>query len=262
MLTPGLSAAEKAMFSRDGFAFCLLGQTRLRGINASEIRLEVLRLPGQGRGPVTAYLTSSPGSQLQHPGMIEVQPLRTETQAQNSLSIAVQPAEQLTWDLWLWVLVAHSQAAEAGQPMQSYMVRHTKPVPANLRADSKPRKTDLQFTDQPLSRNGLHQRLKQHLQSISASGGESMHSFKRGVAQQEESLGHEDIAIMDKLLMQTRSVLKGNYLASGRHESGVTRIRSSAAQATSSRPAKRLACQQVGPFNLCWSCLSWASCCM
>ena len=66
MLTPGLSATEKALFSRD--AFCLLWQTGLRGINASEIRLEDPKLPGHGRNSVAAYLSSSPGTQLQQPG--------------------------------------------------------------------------------------------------------------------------------------------------------------------------------------------------
>ena len=61
----------------------------------------------QGRGSVAAYLASSPRTQLQYPGVMEGPPLRTKIQAQNYLSIAVQPAEQ-PWtcgrELW-WPMV-------------------------------------------------------------------------------------------------------------------------------------------------------------
>ena len=85
MHTPNKLLFETALLTRDGFAFCLLWQTGLRGINAREITLDDFMLPGQGRGSVRQHLDSHLVSgqlhQVQHPGCIEVHPLRTKTNA-------------------------------------------------------------------------------------------------------------------------------------------------------------------------------------
>ena len=84
------------------------------------------------------------------------------------------------------------------------------------------------FAEQPLSRAGLHGRLKCHLTSIAAYDGESSHSFRRGMAQHQAAAGKPHAEIMRQMLLQTDRIFQGKYLASGRHHHGVKRARCTA----------------------------------
>ena len=93
-LTDSKSALDKAMLARDGFVFCLLWQTGMRGLNAAETTLDDFMLPGLSRGSLKAYLISisSTAWQSQHPGTIEVHPLKTKTHAVDPYSISLPRA--------------------------------------------------------------------------------------------------------------------------------------------------------------------------
>ena len=225
---PESSAADRALAARDAFAFCLLWQTGMRGTNAREITLQDFMLPNKGRGSVAACLISSLHSQLQHPGTIHVQPLRTKTHAHNTCMIIIPAADNPVLDTWYWMAAAYAMAALNNQPMHHYMVRSSTRKAAKQVQDSHQHMGTAHYEDQPLSRSGLYERLKLHLRSIDAYAKESMHSFRRGMAQHRAAQGHTHEAIMDNMLLQTRSILQTVYLPPGRKESGVKRLRSSA----------------------------------
>ena len=117
-IAPHATAADKAMYDKDGFAFSLLWATGMRGINAASIELADFQLPGQGRDSVTRYLSSTNPEQLQHPGTLLVQPRHLKTCQNNPHSISISPAAGTKLDVWLWLLTAyllaeHSPAHQA-----------------------------------------------------------------------------------------------------------------------------------------------------
>ena len=222
------SAMDRAMLIRDGFAFCLLWQTGLRGINASECMLDDFTLPGQQRGSLKAYISSQQPMLMQHPGQIEVHPLRTKTNAENTGRVRVEPAALPILDLWFWLLALLANAISIRQPISQYMVRASKP--AVTQGSPSP-----VFAEQQLCRSGLHNRLKKHLKQISAYQGESMHSFRRGSSQYKLASGQPKSAIKQDMLIKGSDVLE-LYLAAGRDDSGVKRLRTAAGQALASLP--------------------------
>ena len=204
------------------------------GINAREITLDDFILPGQGRGSVKQYLDSHLAQKqlqlVQHPGLIEAHPLRTKTNAQNPHSIPIQRSEHVVLDVWFWLMAVHVYAAMTHQPLQTHMVRASKPVPAAppaVAAALLPSSVYC-FAEQPLSHGGLHGRLKHHLTSIAAYEGESLHSFRRGMAQHQAAASQAHADIMRQMLLQTQQVFEAKYLASGRHNHGVKRARCTA----------------------------------
>ena len=62
MRTPSTPVFDSALLTRNGFAFSLLWQTGLRGINAREITLDDFLLPGQGISQTVPGHPSSPES--------------------------------------------------------------------------------------------------------------------------------------------------------------------------------------------------------
>ena len=81
----------------------------------------------------------------------------------------------------------------------------------------------------------MHDRLKKYLKQISAYQGESMHSFRRGSSQYKLASGQPKSAIKQDMLIKGSDVLE-LYLAAGRHDSGVKRLRTAAGQALASLP--------------------------
>ena len=226
-------AFDRALLARDGFAFCLLWQTGLRGINASDSVLEDFIIPGPGRGSIRAYLCSQQPMQLQHPGTIEVHPLRTKTSAQNTGRVHVEPSDTPVLDLWFWPVAAYTSAFLARQPITQYLVRATESSAGSpaIMPDSR----GLQFADRQLSRSGLHDRLKKHLTHISAYEGESMHSFRRGSSQFKLITGQSKAAIKQGMLIKSSDILE-LYLAAGRNNSGIKRLCTAAGQALAAMP--------------------------
>ena len=195
---------DKAVLARDGFAFSVLWQTGMRGVNGTEVTLDDFKLPGQGRGSVRAYLQSVHPVQMQHPGIMEVQPLRTKTHAANTSSISIQPASELLLDVWFWLLAVYTLSAVAGQPILQLLVRPSmaasSPSSAPQNATGK-RSRGFQFLEQPLSTSGLYNRLRRHLSSIGAFTGESMHSFRKAMAERSSAGGESPQITMQRMLL-------------------------------------------------------------
>ena len=63
-----------------------------------------------------------------------------------------------------------------------------------------------------------------------------MHSFRRGMAQHCAAQGKDLSLINQTILLKTDAILKGRYLASGRHVTGVKRLRHGVGEATASKP--------------------------
>ena len=222
----GLSAYDHAMAARDGFAFCLLWNTGMRGINSREIQLSDFLLPGQQRGSLQAYLHSHGFST--HPGVIQVHPQRTKTLAQNPYQISIPPAEEPVLDTFYWLTAVLSTALLLGQPIQGYLVRTTARGPCRGPPGNP------HFSDQPLSSSGLHDRLVRQLKSLSIYHGESLHSFRRGMAQYHIGQGQPAEEVMAQMLLETRRILETVYLPVHRQQTGIKRVRCIAGQA---RPA-------------------------
>lgn len=214
---PDLSAYEHALAARDGFAFCLLWQTGMRGINAREIQVADFLLPGGPRGSLQLYLQSS--TALQHPGVIQVHPLRTKTQSQNPYAISIPPAEEPILDTFYWLKALLATAILVGQPASGYLVRRT------ARAGAQ------HFSEQPLSRSGIYERLKSQLKAIDAYHGESMHSFRRGMAQFKTAAGQSADQVMAQMLLRSKRILDTVYLPLHNQQTGIKRVRCSSGQA-------------------------------
>ena len=175
-------------------------------------------LPGQGRGSVRQHLDSHLAQNqlqlVQHPGPIEAHPLRTKTNAQNPHSIPIQCSEHVVLDVWFWLMAVYIYAAMTHQPLQTHMVRASKPVSAAppAVAAALPPSSVYCFAEQPLSRGGLHGRLKHHLSSIAAYEGESLHSFRRGMAQHQAAAGQAHADIMRQMLLQTQQIFEATHI--------------------------------------------------
>ena len=96
-------------------------------MNAAETTLDDFMLRGMGRGSLKAHLLSTP-QQSQHPGTIEVHPLKTKTHAVNPYSISLPRAPSYLLDVWFWLLAVYLHSALAGRPIQQYLVRTTQPI--------------------------------------------------------------------------------------------------------------------------------------
>ena len=88
----------------------------------------IFTLPGQQRGSLKAYISSQQPMLMQHPGQIEVHPLRTKTNAENTGRVRVEPAALPILDLWFWLLALLANAITIRQPISQYMVRASKPA--------------------------------------------------------------------------------------------------------------------------------------
>ena len=114
-------------------------------------------------------------------------------------------------------MAAFLLAAVNSQPIQQFMIRKSQ--------------SGKSVSEQPLSRSGLYNRLVKHLSDLGCYEGESMHSFRRGMAQHHAAAGHPPASIKQKMLLRTHKISTGTNLPAGRHDSGVKRLRSAAGQA-------------------------------
>lgn len=217
------SAYDRALAARDGAAFSLMWQTGMRSVNARTMKIGDFMLPGQAKGSLHAYLHTP--SSTSHPGIIQVHPEQTKTHSQNPYSISIPPATEPVMDTFYWLAATVVTAHALGQPITSYVIRSSASSITNHQQSS------MRFADQPLSRSGLYSRLVSQLQHINAYDGESLHSFRRGMAQFKAASGQSPDEIMAQMLLQTKHILEAVYLPAHRHQSGVKRLRSAAGQA-------------------------------
>ena len=242
-LSPGRAAHDRAVLARDGFAFCLLWQTGMRGINASTVQLDDFRLPGQGRGSIRAYLQSEHPVQMQPPGIIEVQLVSTKTQLDNQDTISIQPSSDQLQDLWFWLLAVYTHAALASQPIIQYLVRPSEAGPSQSNPTAQGSNSRI-FPEQPLSTSGLRGRVKHHLSSIGAYSKEAMHSFRRSMAHRSQAAGEPSSVTMQRMLLRSEKIFLHTYAAAGRQDTGIKRVRPGTIPAsTSRRPASQAAPQ-------------------
>ena len=199
--------------------------TSMRSVNARTVKASDFTLLNQPRGSLLAYLQATPFQP--HPGMIQVQPERTKTQLQNPFQISIPLAEEPVINTYFWLLSLSATAPLAGQPITNQLVRSSKPLPHALMHGP-------QFSDQALSRSGLYDRLVARLKEIRAYNGESLHSFRRGMAQYRTAAGQSPEQVMDQMLLKTRRILDTVYLPCSRHLSGIKRMRQEPARATPS----------------------------
>ena len=150
--------------------------------------------------------------------------------------IIVSPAQQTVLDVWFWLATDYTMAAVMQQPISECMVRASG-SPAVPPHDLQPRiNAGPRFHEQPLSRGGLSSRLKCHLVDIKAYEGESLHSFRRGMAQHSAQHGQNRATIMGRMLIKTADILDKVYLPVHRHDSGANRLRSVSGQGGPSMP--------------------------
>ena len=232
--SPNSSAYVRSLAARDGFAFCLMWQTGMRSVNAREIRLEDFLLHGQGRGSLQLY-PSSPGAQI-HPGMIHVHPQRTKTHVKNPYAISIPPAQEPVMDTYNWLTAVIATAELHGQPVTSYLIRVSDRLLPAPHETGTAHASGPQFLERPLGRSGVRDKLVSQLRSLGIYAGESLLSFRRGMAQFKAAAGQSYKSIKAQLLLQAKHILETVYLPADRHQSGVTRLHSTAGQATPSKP--------------------------
>ena len=215
----GSSPLQRSIATRDGFAFSLLWSTGLRGINAREVCSSDFWLPSTSAQPCQPALPSIfPFFRLEIGSIVELVPQRLKTSiSANSASIQlIVQADQLLDPLfWLHWHIQSSYAA--GSPISNLLVR-----PLNRQGTA--------YLEKPLQNASLLSRLTSLLQQLQLYEGESLHSFRRGMAQQLKAHGKSEAEILQQLLIKTPAVLQSRYLASGRYHSGVKRLHSSSSR--------------------------------
>ena len=163
-----------------------------------------------------------------HPGTIQVHPQRTKTHSQNPFQISIPRAAEPVLDTYYWLAAVVATSCVLGQPITGYIVRSSataEPTDASVAC----------FSEKSLSKSGLHSRLVSQLKIIGAYNGESLHSFRRGMAQHTViECGQPKEQTMDQMILQTKRILDTVYLPVHRQQTGIKRLRCASGQA---RPA-------------------------
>lgn len=180
----------------------------------------------QGRPGVHCGLTSR---HMVPAGLLQVHPQRTKTNRQNPYAISIGAASEPVMDLYMWVTAVIATSAAIEQPIYSSMVRSSSPAAGQAGT------RQCRFSEKPLSRGALYGRLVSLLTACRCYHGESLHSFRRGLAQFQRAQGHSTEQIMAQLLLQTRRILETVYLPLSRQQTGIRRARNAAALARPSR---------------------------
>ena len=209
----GKSALQCSMAARDGFIYSLMWSTGLRGINACEVCCQDFWLPATDASPsVPALGAIAPCFNLTVGSTVTIVPQQIKTNIDansKGIQLTVQTNELLDPLRWLNLLMLTS--SKAGTPISCALER-----PLNRQG--------MGYQEQHLTCQSLHSRMVGLLQHLGVYEQESMHSFRRGRAIQQNSPGISHEAIMDRMLITTREVLQTNYLTCGRHDSGVQRV--------------------------------------
>ena len=209
------SPLHRHIAARDAFAFSFLWVTWCRGITAGQFTAADIQQPDGKPALPLLYptLMLTPGSTLK----ITPQRLKTCVAANNEpVFITMQPATcQAQYPVY-WLHQRLSTAAICGSSITAtgYIVR-------------KLATSHQTISPIPATTSCLAKRLTGHLKAIHSYEGESMHSFRRGRAIADTAASVPDAAMQSKLLLKGSAMLKRNYQPTGRHASGVKRLRSS-----------------------------------
>ena len=217
---------KRHAIARDGLAFSILWQTGGRGANAGPLTAhDFVTLDGN-----PAFPFIHPTCQLAAGTIIQVTPQRLKTclgRNKEPMFIHTLPRDQAAMCPTHWWQLCLQTAQACG-----YQVSQSDFIARTLGRGNRSVKSD------PISTDALCLHLKGHLRHLGLSEGESMHSFRRGRSIEDQAAGLPTSAIMDKLLIRSKSVFKRSYQAAGFHDSSVKRLRaSSQPQARSSMPS-------------------------
>ena len=213
-LAPLGTPMHRAMVARDGFAFSLLWTTGMRGINACEITIQDFSLAPTDRHVSTpAVSRMTPTMQLVHGDRIIVTPQRLKSvMGANHSGVPIIFSGHPIMDPIIWLHRVLEACAAAKQPVSDYIVRTSD---GHFKS----------FNPTPMTTAGMLYRLRCWLRELKADEGESMHSFRRGVAQFMREHGCSVEQIRERLLIKTQHVIANQYLPPGRFDSGTTRAR-------------------------------------
>lgn len=203
-----------SMYARDGFAISLLWSTGCRGITACHADCHEFRLPSSSMSSSThAVPYIYPTFQLSAGSTVEFIPsFLKQSPQRNSCSIQLTVQPEGSKDPLVWLHVCMQTAAASGNPISGPIVR-----PLNRERNA--------YLPSSLTTKALQHRMTTLLQSMNLYEGESMHSFRRGVAQQMARAGQSTANICARLLNKTPAIVEQHYLPAGRHHSGVQRVR-------------------------------------
>ena len=207
------SLLQRCLATRDGLAFSLLWSTCLRGINAREVCCRDFWIPSSpARACQPALPNISPCFTLETGSKVEVvpQPMKTSISV-NSASIQLTVQSNQLLDPFRWLQWHRDCSHAAGSPIGNLLVR-----PVNKQGTA--------FLEKPLENSSLLCRLVSLLKQLQFYEGKSLHSFRRGMAQQLQAQGSTEPATLKQLPIKTPAILQSRYLASGRYHSGVKRV--------------------------------------
>ena len=215
-------ALTASLHARDGFAISLLWSTGSRGINACQARCAEFQLPSSDSTASQAALPYIyPEFQLTEGQAVEYIPSFLKTVSgpnSESMELLVQPEPFM--DPLRWLHLVMQTAAHCQWPITDHLVRPMNPSHSGYQPSS-------------LTTKSMQARVVQLLESMHMYAGETMHSFRRGRAQDMHRTGHSLDAICHRLLNKSKAVVQRHYLPAGRYSTGVKRQRVlSASQAT------------------------------
>ena len=191
----------------------------MRGINACQLQMQDFFLPS------TAEAASQPGiskiflrftAEVGDSFLIVPQYLKN-VPGINSCAIQLKVDSNSILDPLRWLHVCMHMAYAVGHPVESFIVRTSS-------------KNESGFTEEVISRAGLHDRMVQLMGRLGIYEGESMHSWRRGMAIEMQANGSSNNAIMQQMLISTESVLERCYLPPGLHDTSIKQVRSIAEQ--------------------------------
>ena len=214
-MTASLDPLIISEHARDGFVYSLLMSTGVGGINACEACLQDFKLPS------TAQSSSMPALPLIYPefklaagSIVEFVPAFLKTSPQrNSQGVQLTVQSDPFMDPLRWLQLAIQTAHACGEAITGPIVRPLRPDHRGYKQCS-------------MTTRCMHRRLSKLLDAMGMNEGESMHSFRRGMAQHMNRQGLSTPAICGRMLICTEKVVSQCYLPAGRYDTGVTRCRS------------------------------------
>lgn len=191
--TTANTALACSLVARDGFAFSLLWNTALRGINAREACCSDFWLPASSDQPCRPAMPSIfPHFSLEPGSKVIMVPRRLKTSiTANAAGITIthSATEGKLLDALCWLSILMQSSTAAGSPITEALVR-----PLNRQGTAYQEK----FLEGP----SLQSRLTSLLQRLGIFEQESLHSFRRGMAQQLAGQGSSHADIMQRMLIQ------------------------------------------------------------
>ncbi len=204
---------HRHLIARDAFAFIFLWHTGCRGISAGDITGgDIQLLNGAPALPaLQPSLLLTPGTVLK----VTPQFLKTVVGVNREpVFITMQSSESKLMCPVAWLHLCLTTATSCSHP-----IGPRQHLSRTLEKGHKAMSTTKTST------SCLGKRLNTHLKAAGCYAGESMHSFRRGRAIADTAANVPDEEISRKLQHRSTRTLKRSYQPTGRHDSGVKRLR-------------------------------------